>query len=164
MPDAIQIRPARPEDMPAVFSLVEELAHFERAPHEVETSPASYLADGFGTQPAFACLVAETTAAEVVGIALYYFGFSTWKGRLLYLDDLVVREAYRQQGIGRRLMAAVIAEAHRHGVRQMRWQVLDWNTPAIDFYRSLEAEIDTGWYNCKLSQAQIARLAGAAQD
>jgi len=70
----------------------------------------------------------------------------------------VVREAYRQQGIGRRLMAAVIEEAHRTGVRQMRWQVLDWNSPAVDFYRSLGAAIDTDWYNCRLSQAQIAKL------
>ena len=146
----ISIRKATPEDMHAVHTLVRELALFEKSPEEVDTSPEAFRADGFGERPFFECLVAEHPEDGIIGITLYYFGYSTWKGKMLYLDDLVVTQRYRRKGIGSQLMEALIAAAKAAGVTHMRWQVLDWNTPAIEMYKKLGAELDGGWVNCKL--------------
>ncbi|MEM7656201.1 MAG: GNAT family N-acetyltransferase [Bacteroidota bacterium] len=149
------IRFATTEDMPAIHDLVQELALFEKAPEQVETTAEIYAADFSANQPAFHCLVAEHETDGIVGIALFYFGYSTWKGRLLYLDDLVIRESHRRQGIGSQLMEALLAHAKEKQVRQMRWQVLDWNDPAIQMYQKMGAKIEGEWMNCSLSYQQL---------
>jgi GNAT superfamily N-acetyltransferase len=145
-----RIRPGRREDLPAVHALVQELALFERAPQEVKTSAAEFERDAYAEHPAFDFLVAEDAAGSIVGMALFCFPYSTWQGRILYLDDLVVTESWRGRGIGRRLLEATLERARAEGVRQCRWQVLEWNQPAIDLYQKIGAELDPEWINCKL--------------
>ena len=135
--------------MPAVHKLVEELALFEKAPEEVRTSPEEYAVDGFGEQPAFECLVAVHPRDGIVGTAFYYFAYYTWKGRMIYLDDLVITEAHRRSGIGSLLMDALIDYGKGLGIREIRWQVLDWNEPAIKLYEKLGARLDGEWINCR---------------
>ncbi|WP_027002542.1 GNAT family N-acetyltransferase [Hugenholtzia roseola] len=152
-----EIRQARPQDVPAAFALIEELALFEKAPHAVSNTPEEMLRDGFGQNPAFGMLVAESQGA-LVGISIYYVRYSTWKGRCLYLEDLVVTEKVRGKGIGKALFAATARKAQELEVKMMVWQVLDWNTPAIEFYKSWGAVIDTGWYNCRLEEATLYKI------
>jgi len=152
----IQIRKALKEDMEGVHELVRELAAYEKAPEAVETSPKIYQRDGFELDNTlFECLIAENTGGKIVGIALFFFGYSTWKGKLLYLDDLVVSESYRRQGIGRRLLDNLVAYGVEQDARMIKWQVLDWNTPAIEMYKGLEAHFDGGWIDCKLYRDQM---------
>ncbi len=143
----VRIRPATEADMPAVHALVYELAVYEKAPEEVITTPEEYRRDFQAGR--FECFVAETSG-RVVGMALYFMAYSTWKGKMLYLDDLVVTEAHRCSGIGRRLFEAVLEEGRRRGCRLVKWQVLDWNTPALAFYRRYDAIIETDWWNGKI--------------
>jgi GNAT superfamily N-acetyltransferase len=151
----VRIRPGKKEDLPAVLAMVHELAAFERAPDAITNTLAEMEADGFGPSPAFRFLVAETDG-RVVGLALYFTKYSTWKGRGLYLDDLVVTEAYRGRGIGKQLMLAFLEEARAAGARLVHWQVLDWNTPAIGFYQKMGAAADPEWLDCKMDADQIA--------
>jgi GNAT superfamily N-acetyltransferase len=146
----IKIRKAKEEDMDAVHSLVSELAAFEKAADKVITNPEVYRQDGFGEKPCFEVLVAEDENGEILGMALYFMVYSTWKGKMLFLDDLVVREAHRSKGIGKMLMDALNLECKERGIALMRWQVLDWNTSAIRFYEKLGAVISKEWYNCTL--------------
>ena len=111
--------------------------------------------DGFGPAPIFGFFVLEN-GADIIGLALFYTGYSTWKGRMLYLEDLVVTEAARRGGYGRRLFDAVVAEARRTGAQRMKWQVLDWNAPAIAFYKKLGATIESEWLNGNLSADELA--------
>lgn len=157
----LTIRPATEADMQEVFRLVEELAEYERAAHEVKTSPAVYQRDGFGAQAWFHCLVAERPDEGIVGMALYYFAYSTWKGRMMFLEDFVVRQTYRRQGIGRRLIDALVAEALRHDVQLLKWEVLDWNESAIAMYDSLGATFDAGWIDVKIFREQMERWENA---
>ncbi len=143
----IRIRSATEADMSAVHALVYELAVYEKAPEAVVTTPTEYARDF--REGRFECLVAETSNA-IVGIALYFMGYSTWKGKMLYLDDLVVAEVYRRRGIGQRLFEAVLEEGRRRGCRLVKWQVLDWNEPALSFYRRYGAIIETDWWNGKI--------------
>lgn len=145
----IGLRKGTKADMPAVHALVMELAVFERAPEQVLTTPASMAEDGFGNRPLFESLVAELDG-QVVGAAVYFFKYSTWKGKGLYLDDLVVTAALRGKGIGTRLFNALVAEARAAGARQLHWQVLNWNAPAIRFYEKYHAHFDAEWVNCKI--------------
>ncbi|MEI6312873.1 MAG: GNAT family N-acetyltransferase [Bacteroidota bacterium] len=147
----VNIRQGNAEDMQAVHQLVMELALFEKAPNEVITSPEILTQDAFGERDNFSTIVAETELKEVVGICLYYIAYSSWKGRILFLDDIVIREAYRGKGIGRKMMLALFEIAKEKGVKQMRWQVLDWNENAIVFYESLGAIIDKEWFTCKMN-------------
>jgi ribosomal protein S18 acetylase RimI-like enzyme len=145
-------------DVPGIFALVKELAAFERAPEAVINTEKMLLEDGFGAHSIYKVLVAEAyDTNEIIGMALYYTAYSTWKGRILYLDDLVVTERSRRYGIGRKLMNAVLKDALDSGVSQIRWQVLEWNTPAIEFYKSLGVEFDPEWINCKMSPEQIEK-------
>ncbi len=144
------IRTATSEDMPAVWAMVMELAIYEKAPEQVITSAEQMVRDGFSEKPLFYCLVAETEQKEIVGIALYYFAYSTWKGKMLYLDDFVVKAAYRRQNIGEKLWEALLNIAKTEHAQQMRWHVLDWNVPAIRFYEKIGAELDAEWVLCKL--------------
>lgn len=145
----VEIRPAEPTDVPAMYELICELASYEKAPHEVKTTIESMLADGFGPDPVYFAKVAEV-AGRVVATAVFHFKYSTWKGKSLYLDDIIVTETYRGQGIGSRLFEAVIEFARAHNCKRVYWQVLDWNTPAINFYKKYPVQMDDAWINCSL--------------
>ena len=150
----IHIRQGTREDLPAVLDLIKELAKYEKALDEVSISLEELEVDGFGTHPEYWFLVAEVEG-EIVGISFYYIRYSTWKGRFLYLEDLVVKEAYRRKGVGAALFEETIRVAQEIEVNGMTWQVLDWNTPAIDFYEKYNADLDDGWINGKLVKKQI---------
>ena len=154
----IKIRKGVEADLPAVHALVRELALYEKAPEEVETTAAQYAKDGFGERAFFEFFVAEHSEEGVVGIAFFYFGYSTWKGKLLYLDDLVITERYRQQGLGQRLLQRLCDYGVQHNVKQMRWQVLDWNEPAIKLYEKIGAELSGEWVNCYFTRQQMEQL------
>lgn len=143
----ITIRPATEADLPAIHALVYELAVYEKEPEAVETTPAEYLEDF--RNGLFEALVAETDG-QVAGMALFYMAYSTWRGKMLYLDDFVVNEAYRRRGIGQLLFDAFVDEGRRRGCRLVKWQVLDWNEPALNFYRKNQAIIETDWWNGKI--------------
>ena len=150
----ITIRKGEKRDIPAVLGLIRELAAFEKAPLEVTNTEADMERDGFGASPVFMLLVAELDSS-IVGMAIYFIKYSTWKGKGIYLDDIVVNEKHRQQGIGRLLLDAVIRHSYELGAKQLHWQVLDWNEPAIKFYENYKASFDTEWINCKLDENQI---------
>ena len=143
-----QIRKAVKSDMRAVHALVYALAVYEKAPEAVVTTVAEYETDF--ENKVFDALIAENEAGEVVGIMFYYLAYSTWKGKMLYLEDFVVSETVRGQGIGHLLWAALLVEARLMGAKLLKWQVLDWNAPAIRFYETVGAEIETEWLNGKL--------------
>lgn len=150
------LRKAEAGDVPGMFRLVKELAEFERAPNEVVNTEEILLRDGFGENSVYRAFVAvEEIKNEIVGMALYYTAYSTWKGKLLFLDDLVVTERCRRFGIGRKLINEFLKAAKEEGVNQIRWQVLDWNTPAIEFYKKLGVEMDEEWITVKMSKEQI---------
>jgi GNAT superfamily N-acetyltransferase len=144
------IRAAVPDDVPSILLLIKELAAFEKALSEVEVSVEELLQDGFSDQPSFFCLVAATEK-EIVGIALYFYKYSSWKGKCLYLDDIVVTESYRRKGIGQMLFDEIVNIASLKRLRRLEWQVLEWNHPAIDFYKKNKARMDAEWVNCKLT-------------
>lgn len=143
----IIIRPATEADLPAIHALVYELAVYEKEPEAVETTPAEYLEDF--RNGLFEATVAEVDG-QVVGMTLYYMAYSTWRGKMLYLDDFVINEAYRRHGIGQMLFDAFVEEGRRRGCRLVKWQVLDWNEPALHFYRKNNAIIETNWWNGKV--------------
>lgn len=146
---SIQIRQAQKTDIPAILDLIKELALYEKAPHEVTITPEILERDGFGTHPLFWVILAEENN-EVLGMSFYYIRYSTWKGPCLYLEDIIVKESQRGRGIGTLLMDATIEKAKEMKVALMVWQVLDWNEPAINFYKKYNAEFDDEWVNCKL--------------
>jgi GNAT superfamily N-acetyltransferase len=154
MPTSI-IRRGQEADLPRVLALIQELADYERAPHEVTNTLEMMRHDGFGPEPIFGFFVLES-GAELLGLALFYTAYSTWKGRMLYLEDLVITEAARRGGYGRQLFGAVVAEARRTGAQRLKWQVLDWNEPAIEFYKKLGAQLDGEWLNGNLTAEQLA--------
>jgi len=156
MENNIALRRGVESDLPQVLALIQELAVYERAPEAVTNTLAAMQRDGFGPAPIFSFFVLENDEAIIVGIALFYTAYSTWKGRMLYLEDLVVTEAARRGGLGRLLFDAVVAEARATGAVRLKWQVLDWNEPAIAFYKKLGATIENEWFNGNLDEAQLA--------
>jgi GNAT superfamily N-acetyltransferase len=150
----VQIRVARREDCPRLLELINELALYERAPQEVTVDLQHFEEAGFGSKPVWKAFVAETDGL-IAGFALYYVRYSTWKGSRLYLEDLIVTEAMRGQGIGKLLFNRTVQEARELGFNGMSWQVLDWNEPAINFYKKYEAGLEAGWLNASLSTEQI---------
>ncbi|WP_114782848.1 GNAT family N-acetyltransferase [Botryobacter ruber] len=150
----IQIRKGTAEDLPQVLALIRELAAYERAPQEVTNTLDEMYRDGFGDNPVYRFFVAETSEG-IVGIALYYTAYSTWKGRALYLEDLVVTEKLRRSGIGKQLFDAVAREAQETGAKRFAWQVLEWNEPAISFYRKIGASLDNEWINCRMTEEEL---------
>lgn len=150
----ILIRKGEPKDVKAVLQLIQELANYEKAPQEVEVTEEELLNDGFGGHPVYELIVAEVNN-EVVGIALFYTKYSTWKGKCIYLEDLVVTTSMRQKGIGSLLFEAVAKVGKTRQVKRMEWQVLEWNEPAIQFYKKYNANIDPEWYNGKLVFDQL---------
>jgi len=150
----IVIRKGTKTDLTAVLNLVKELAIYEKAPHEVTVTLSDMERDGFGENPIFSFFVAETDG-KVVGIALYYIKYSTWKGKCVFLEDIIVTEAYRQYGIGKKLFDEIVKVAKSMNVKRLEWQVLEWNEPAIKFYKKLNAHFDEEWINCKLTDKEI---------
>jgi GNAT superfamily N-acetyltransferase len=154
--EQLVIRRAERKDVAGMFALVQELALYEKAPEQVINTPAAMEEDGFGPNAIFKAFVAEDTqTAKLVGMALYYTAYSTWKGKIFFLDDIVVTESMRRHQVGGRLLHALLQEAMNLGIAQIRWQVLDWNTPAIRFYEKAGLEFDPEWINCRMSGAQI---------
>ena len=145
----LQIRPATRADVPRAFALICELAEFEGERHQVETSPAILERDGFGQTPLFHLLVAEQNG-EIVGIALSYIRYSTWKGKRWWLDDLIVTERARGRGVGTALLNAVVEAARAASCSGVMWQVLDWNSSAIAFYEKFGVRMETDWNNVHL--------------
>jgi len=152
----ITLRVAKKEDCPRLMELVHELAVFEKLPEEVTVSLQEFEESGFGSNPVWKAFVAEDNGA-IIGFALYYIRFSTWKGRRVYLEDFIVTEAYRGKGVGKLLFERIIHQTKELGYSGMVWQVLDWNEPAIGFYKKYEANIEEGWLNASLSQDQVEK-------
>jgi GNAT superfamily N-acetyltransferase len=148
------LRTAKKEDCPRLMELVNELALFEKAPEEVTVSMEEFEDAGFGEHPVWKAFVAEDDRV-IVGFALYYVRYSTWKGCRLYLEDLLVTESYRGKGIGKLLFDQVIRETQELNFSGMVWQVLDWNEPAIKFYEKYGAKIEGGWLNAALAREQL---------
>jgi len=144
------IRRAEKSDIPLIFSLVKELALFERAPEEVTATEADYVENGFRENPLFDCFLLFE-GDSLAGFALWYYRFSTWKGKRFYLEDLFVKEEFRGKGYGKILIEATIEEAKRTKSSGMMWQVLDWNTPAIKFYERYGVKLDGEWINVHLN-------------
>lgn len=143
------IRKGEEKDTEAVLALIKELAVYEKAPEEVEMTTEILRKDGFGSNPVYGLEVAETEG-RVIGMALYYTRYSTWKGRKLYLEDLIVSDEYRGQGIGKALFERCLALTKEGGYYSLVWQVLDWNEPAINFYKKYQASFASEWLDCEL--------------
>ena len=150
----IKIRKGVEADLNQVLGLVKELAIYEKAPNEVEVTLAEMHNWGFGNDRVFEFFVAEHEH-KIIGIALYYYKYSTWKGKCLFLEDIIVTEAYRRYGLGSKLFNEVALVAKQQQVRRMEWQVLDWNEPAINFYKKYNAHLDGEWINGKLTHQQL---------
>lgn len=144
------IRAAVKEDCSTMMELIKELALYEKAPQEVTVSFEHFVESGFGQKPVWWAFVAEQEG-KVIGFALYYIRYSTWKGQRLYLEDLLVTEALRGKGIGSLLFDRLIEECKMKKYSGMVWQVLDWNEPAINFYKKYNANLDPEWVNGSLS-------------
>jgi len=149
------IREATLADCSRILELINELAVYERAPEEVTVTLAEFEDAGFGQKPVWKAFVAELDEV-IVGFALYYVRYSTWKGCRLYLEDFIVTDSHRGKGIGKQLFDTIVLEAHEKGFNGMTWQVLDWNEPALNFYKKYEAGIEAGWLNGSLSKQQLA--------
>ena len=145
----IKIRKAVRKDCVRMMELIQELANYEKAPDEVTVSLNHFEESGFGPNPVWWAFVAEVQGV-VVGMALYYVRYSTWKGQRMYLEDILVTEDLRGQKIGSLLFDALIVEAKEKGFNGMNWQVLDWNEPAINFYKKYNANFDPEWVNCSI--------------
>lgn len=142
----IIIREAKKEDCPRLMELVQELAVYEREPDAVTVSLQHFEESGFGEQPVWWAIVAELDGV-IVGFALYYIRYSTWKGQRMYLEDLIVTEEHRGKGIGKQLLDKLIVIARGKSYGAVHWQVLDWNEPAINFYKKYNADFDPQWLN-----------------
>jgi GNAT superfamily N-acetyltransferase len=145
----IKIRPAVKEDCKRMMELIHELAVYEKAPEQVVVSFDHFVASGFGAQPVWWAIVAEVNG-NVEGMALYYIRYSTWKGQRMYLEDLVVAENMRGHKIGSLLFDALIIEAKAKSFKGLNWQALDWNEPALNFYRKYNSNFDPEWVNCSI--------------
>lgn len=153
----MEIRKGSKHDLPQVLMLIKELAAYENAPNDVEVTVAEMEEWGFGKDKQFDFFVAEKNKA-IIGIALYYYKYSTWKGKCLFLEDIIVTETERQHGYGKKLFNAVVEVAKKEKVRRMEWQVLDWNEPAISFYKKYNTVFDAEWVNCKLTFEELQKM------
>jgi GNAT superfamily N-acetyltransferase len=150
----MNIRKGNPDDMKAVLELIQDLANFEKEPEAVVVTVEDLVRDGFGPAPLFDVFVAEVES-EVVGIALYYYRYSTWKGKTIHLEDLIVKEKMRGTGLGYALYSEVIKQGKKDKVRRIEWNVLDWNTPAVEFYKKSGAKILDDWKVAQMDEAAI---------
>ncbi len=151
----VNIRIGTKQDLPSVLELIKELALYERAPHEVTNTVERMEKDGFGANPIYGLYVAENEKG-IVGISIYYWRYSTWKGKRLYLEDIIVTEKERGSGMGKLLFDRTMQIALDEQCTGMLWQVLEWNEPAINFYKKYyNAKLDGEWINCSLEIDQI---------
>jgi GNAT superfamily N-acetyltransferase len=150
----VKIRKGNKKDLPMVLELIKELALYEKALDQVTNTLSQMEKDGFGDSPIFGFFVAEQEAS-IIGLSLYYFRYSTWKGKRLYLEDIIVTEKERGTGLGKQLFEKTMELSIEEECTGMMWQVLDWNEPAINFYRKYNAKIDGEWLNCHLESDQI---------
>jgi len=159
----MNIRKGNPNDMSAVLGLIQELAVFENEPEAVVITVDDLVRDGFGPSPLFQVFVAEIDnepidseqAKQIVGIALYYYRYSTWKGKTIHLEDLVVKDSMRGRGVGYALYSEIIKQGKKDNVRRIEWNVLDWNTTAIEFYEKSGAKILDEWRVAQMDEAAI---------
>jgi GNAT superfamily N-acetyltransferase len=150
----ISIRKAAEDDFPAILSLIKELAEFEKSPGKVTNT-----VDRMKTEKSlFHSYVAETEHNEIIGFALYFFAYYTWVGKSLYLDDLYVKESHRKKKIGTALLRKIFEVARSEECQRVRWQVLNWNRPAIEMYAKSGAEIDDQWLNCSFDADGIKKF------
>jgi len=154
MENKVTIRKGVIDDLPAILELIKELADYEKAPNEVSVTLAEMQHHGFVCNAIFEFFVA-IEEEKTIGLALYYYKYSTWKGRCLFLEDIIVTESKRGLGIGKLLFNEVGKVAQQQGVRRMEWQVLDWNEPAIKFYKKMPVHLDGEWINCKLTNKEL---------
>jgi len=153
------IRPAERADVPRILEFIRALAAYERAPEAVTATEASLEREGFGPNPFYSCLIAEHDG-RTAGYALYFFNYSTWVGPGIYLEDLFVEPELRGLGIGKLLLERVAAIAVEQGCARLQWAVLDWNTPAIEFYGAMGSEFLDEWRNMRMSGEALRQLAG----
>ena len=159
---ATTIRRATPADIPQILAFIRALATYEREPDAVTATEADLMRDGFGPNPFYFCLIAEHEGIPA-GFAFYFFNYSTWMGRPgLYLEDLFVHPEFRGLGIGKALLQQVAAIAVEKDCPRLQWEVLDWNTPAIDFYRAMGAEFLDAWRNVSMTGEALHRLANSS--
>lgn len=147
---SMEIRKAVKSDCPRIMELVAELAIYEKAPNEVTVSLDHFIESGFGSNSVWWAFVAEVNGI-IQGFALYYIRYSTWKGQRMYLEDILVTDEMRGKGIGKLLFDRLIIEAQEKKLNGIIWQVLEWNEPAINFYRKYNASFDAEWINCSIS-------------
>ena len=145
----INIRRAVKDDCPRLLELITELAIYEKAPNDVTVTLEHFIESGFGKNPVWWAFVAEVNG-RIEGFALYYIRYSTWKGQAMYLEDIIVTESMRGKKLGKLLFDRLIEEAKEKGWSRIIWQVLDWNEPAINFYKKYNASFDDEWVNCSL--------------
>ncbi|HCW06678.1 MAG TPA: GNAT family N-acetyltransferase [Cytophagales bacterium] len=153
------IRKGESKDLPRVLELIKELAEYEKALDQVTNTLELMEADGFGSDSVYGFFIAEINGV-IVGLSLYYFRYSTWKGKRLYLEDIIVTQSERGKGWGKLLFERTMRFSLETHCTGMMWQVLDWNTPAIDFYKKYNAKLDAEWLNCHLECEQIVELVG----
>ncbi|MBA6151727.1 GNAT family N-acetyltransferase [Gelidibacter maritimus] len=158
-----KIRKAVPQDMPRVLELITELAIFEEEPDAVEITVSDLQTDGFGQYSAFDCFVAEVKG-RIEGIALFYGRYSTWKGKVLHLEDLIVSQKMRGSGLGTALLDEVVVYGHQLGVKRICWEVIDWNEPAIKFYEKKGADVKRDWDVVHLNEAGIKNYIAKLED
>ncbi|HEX8013805.1 MAG TPA: GNAT family N-acetyltransferase [Flavobacterium sp.] len=150
----MNIRKGKPEDMKSVLALIQELAIFEKEPDAVLITEEDLIRDGFGENPLFHVFVADVDK-EIVGIALYYYRYSTWKGKTIHLEDLIVKEKMRGTGLGSALYSEIIKQGKKENVRRIEWNVLNWNTPAVNFYENSGAKVIEEWRVVQMDEAGI---------
>jgi GNAT superfamily N-acetyltransferase len=150
----IEVRKGQEKDVKGLLELIRELAEYEKSLDQVIVTEEVLLEDGFGDEKMFEFYVA-VLGNQIIGIALYYYKYSTWKGRCVYLEDIVVSKSHRRKGVGRMLFDKVRDETIEIGAKRMEWQVLNWNDPAIAFYKGLGAHFDDEWLNVKLADDQL---------
>ncbi len=153
----IKIRRGKKSDAPIILNLIKELAHYENALDKVTVSLEDLEKDGFNKNPLFWTILAEIKS-EVVGMAFYYIRYSTWDGKIFYLEDFVVSKSFRKLGIGTLLFEECVRVTKKINANGMAWQVLNWNQPAINFYKKYNAELKNDWTNGKLYKKQINKL------
>jgi GNAT superfamily N-acetyltransferase len=159
------IRSATPADIPLILELIRALATYEREPNAVKTTEADLLRDGFGEHPRFECLIAENDHGEGTGFALYFYNYSTWRGRSgIHLEDLFVLPRFRGHGIGKALLARVATRAVEQGCVRLQWDVLEWNKTAIDFYQGMGAKFLDEWRIMRVNDEAIGSLAKLAPE
>ncbi len=160
----LRIRPATPADVPLIQQFIRDLAEYERSPESAVATQKDLLRDGFGPEPKYRCVIAELDG-DPAGFSLFFYNYSTWQGKPgLYLEDLFVKPVFRGKGIGKALLLYLAKLAIAENCGRFQWQVLDWNTPAIDFYKSLGAEMMSEWLTMRVDGEKLKRMAEMAEE